>query len=148
MARQLSAVMATSDVLRKQLIETAMANGTGGAADTAILLWQPLASELIAIIGEGGFNTLYARSIYLTQAAFPWLGAGDGSQVAVFRLTDLKNSFDGQSDNEANQASQMLLLTFTDILASLIGESLTAGILSSAWGNSALDKDDVGKESP
>jgi len=34
------------------------------------------------------------------------------------------------------------LITFTDILASLIGEALTTSILRSAWGNDAPDQTD------
>jgi hypothetical protein len=42
----------------------------------------------------------------------------------------------------------MLILTFTNILASLIGEHLTNDILDSAWGNRAPGSDIAGKESP
>jgi hypothetical protein len=140
--------MSTSDVQRQQLIQTAMANCVGEVADVAVDLWQALASQLISIVGEGGFNSLYARSIYLTRAAFPWLALIDASRVNDFKFTDLKNSLERQNIVEANKASYMLLLTFTNTLASLIGESLTLNLLSSAWGVSASDMDTTGKELP
>jgi hypothetical protein len=139
--------MTTWHARRQRFIETAMAKSAGSGADVAIQLWQPLALQLIAIIGESGFNHLYARSLHLSQAAFPWLPRGDASPSADYRFTDLKVSLEGQSPSEANRASQMLLLTFTNILASLIGEGLTTGILNSAWGDDASDRDFAGKES-
>ena len=41
--------------------------------DSIILLWELIAEEIISIIGEGGFTTLYERSEFLTQKIFPWL---------------------------------------------------------------------------
>jgi len=140
--------MPTSDIRREQLIQTAMARGDGEVADTVIQLWQSLASQLISIIGEGGFNALYARSIYLTREAFPWLVSGDALCAANVQFTDLKINLEGQNAIEAHKASHMLILTFTNILASLIGEPLTIGILNSAWGGDASDKDIAGKEFP
>lgn len=132
--------MATNDAQWPQLIHRAVARSTGDAADIAIQLWQPLAFQLTLVIGEGGFNSLYARSYYLTREAFPWLMADDPDDAAYpadSRFSDLKISLEGQSASEANKASHMLLLTFTNILASLIGEPLTTSILNSAWGDDA-----------
>jgi hypothetical protein len=140
--------METNDVQRQQLIRATVAHRPGKAADVAMALWLPLESELSAIIGEGGFNSLYARSLYLIHASFPWLAAADSSRFVDFQLADLKTSLDCQSAAEASKASLMLLLTFTDILASLIGESLTNGILRSAWGGTAPATDAADKELP
>lgn len=140
--------MSISDVQRQQLIQAAMTKRTGEVADVAVDLWQTLAFQLISIVGEGGFNSLYARSIYLTHAAFPWLALVDASRTNDFQFTDLNISLKGQSVTEANKANHMLLLTFTNTLASLIGEPLTINILSSAWGDSVKDIDIAGKEFP
>ena len=138
--------MLTGNVQRQQLIHTAMMKGEGEAADIAINLWRPLASQLISIIGEGGFIALYARSVYLTQATFPWLASGEASHAADIRFNDLKINLEGQNVIDAKKASHMLFLTFTNILASLIGEPLTASILCSAWDSDASDMDIAGKE--
>ena len=139
-----------------------MAKNAGDVVDVTIQLWQALTPKLISIIGEGGFNSLYARSLYLTHADFPWLAPGESnryltdavpwlapgeSSSAVSRFTGLKFSLERQSAAEAKQASLMLLLTVTNILASLIGEPLTIGILRSAWGDDASDVNAAGKES-
>ncbi|MFD2271188.1 hypothetical protein ACFS07_08755 [Undibacterium arcticum] len=41
---------------------------------------------------------------------------------------------------KTSAANSLLLITFTDILTSLIGEQLTTNILRSAWGNDASDR--------
>ena len=52
--------------------------------------------------------------------------------------------FEGQTTAQISAANCLLLTTFTDILASLIGEELTISILRLAWGNVASDR--AGKE--
>jgi len=140
--------MSTSDVRRQQLIQAAMAKHTSEAAEVAMQLWQPLTSQLVSIIGTGGFDALYARSFYITQAMYPWMAPDNASSPADSRLIDLQNSLKGHTATEAHKASFMLILTFTNILASLIGEPLTNSILNSAWGDNAPDKDIAVKELP
>lgn len=114
-------------------------------ADAAVKLWQPLASQLIAIIGESGFRSLFARSLFLTRMVYQWLPAGNASQPADLQFIDLKASLGKRGAAEASQANGALLLTFTNTLASLIGEALTASILSSAWGIDAPTMDQTDK---
>ena len=112
--------------------------------DTAIERWEQLSTHITSIIGDGGFNSLYARSVHLTQATFPWLLAGL-QPMANQRFAALKASLQGQTTALANAANQLLLITFTGILVSLIGAHLTTRILSSAWGVAAepgINKDD------
>lgn len=113
-------------------------------ADAAISLWERLASELISIIGEGGFQSLYARSAHLTGATFPWMVLKHPGKEPDSRFADFRMSLEGRDFTEASEASIALLITFIDILALLIGEHLTTSILRSAWGDDALDID--GKE--
>ncbi len=101
-------------------------------------------TKLIAIVGEAGFNALYARSIFLSQTAFPWLAACVLPAQADDRFAELKKSLEGQAPAQASAANSLLLITFTDILVSLIGDQLTTNILHSAWGHDASDR--VGKE--
>jgi hypothetical protein len=112
--------------------------------DVTIHLWERLASELISIIGEGGFQSLYSRSIHLTNVTFPWLVLSHSSQQTDSRFAGLKISLEGRDFTEASEASIALLITFIDILALLIGEPLTTSILRSAWDDGAFDI--VGKE--
>lgn len=138
--------METGNDQRQQLIHRARTRGNGDAPDVVLQLWQPLASQLIPLIGEGGFHALFARSLYLTRATFPWLAPGDTLRAADAWFVNLRICLEAQSAIEANKASHMLLLTFTDILASLIGEALTISILRSVWGDDAPESDIAGKE--
>jgi hypothetical protein len=112
--------------------------------DTAIERWEQMAAQIISIIGEGGFTSLYARSVHLTQSTFPWLLAANFPPEAHQRFADLKASLQGQTTALAYEANQLLLITFTGILASLIGAHLTTRILHLAWGEKGsrfIDKD-------
>lgn len=127
-------LMETGNLLRHQIIESLMAQHTEKVANAAINLWEPMAAQIISIVGEGGFNSLYARSVFLTQSTFPWLATSLLSPQTDHRFAELKMSLEGQSPSQAIEANSLLLITFTDILASLIGEQLTTSILRSAWG--------------
>lgn len=131
--------MATSDVLRYQIINSLVAQHTEKVADAAIDLWAQMATQIISIIGEGGFNSLYGRSVFLTRSTFPWLAAGLLPPQADQRFAGLKMSLEGRTPAQASEANSLLLITFTDILASLIGEQLTTSILRSAWGDDASE---------
>jgi len=134
--------METGYLLRHQIIKSLMAQPTEKVADAAIDLWEPMATQIISIIGAGGFNSLYARSFFLTQSTFPWLAAGSLSPQTSHPFAELKISLERQTPVQASEANSLLLVTFTDILASLIGEDLTTSILRSAWGYDAFMKAD------
>jgi hypothetical protein len=136
--------METSDVLRHQKIKSLTAQPTEKVADAAIGLWEQLATQIISIVGEGGFDSLYARSLFLSRSTFPWLVASSGAPQIDHRFEKLKTSLAGQTPVLASEANRLLLITFTDILASLVGEQLTARILDSAWDHDAQDT--AGKE--
>jgi hypothetical protein len=136
--------METDNLQRRRIIRNLITPHTEKIADVAIILWEQMATQIILIVGEGGFNSLYARSVFLTQSTFPWLSADSPSPQTGQRFGELKKSFEGQTPVQVAEANSLLLITFTDILASLIGEQLTNSILRSAWGNDASNR--PGKE--
>jgi len=136
--------METSSLPRHQFIESLITLRTDDV-DIAIGLWEKLAGELIGIIGQGGFNSLYARCVFLSQPRFPWLIDSASLNKANQPLGELRTKFAGRTFEEISEANILLLHTFTDILVTLIGEELTTNILRSAWGNPASDQ--PGKES-
>jgi len=129
--------MEISDLLRHQIIESLAAPHTEEFAVVAIDLWEQMATQIISIIGEGGFNSLYARSVFIVQSTFPWLAGNAFLPHTEHRFAQLRKSFEAQAPSRAGAANSLLLITFTDILASLIGEELTTSILRSAWGDVA-----------
>ncbi len=134
--------MQTSDLLRHQLIKSLTAQRHDKGADAAVGLWTQMAAQLIMIIGAGGFDSLYARSVFLSQSTYPWLAADSVAPQTDQRFACLKDSLQAQSPTLAREASCLLLITFTNILASMIGEGLTARILNSAWDIEAQDTAD------
>lgn len=107
-------------------------------------MWESLTAQIVLLVGESGFDSLYARSVLLNQARFPWLSAAAPVTQADKRFTNLLARLQAQPQVIAIEANRQLLVTLTDILASLIGEPLTASILDSAWQSEAQTK--VGKE--
>ncbi len=126
--------MKTNDPQRHQIIKSLLSPLSGRIADAAVHVWEQMAIQIIFIVGEDGFNSLYARSIFLNQPTFPWLVASPLASQTDHRFAGLKTSLEGQTPAQASEANGRLLITFTDILASLIGEQFTAHILRLAWG--------------
>lgn len=136
--------MEIKDLPRHKIIIGLTAQHTEKVADTAIALWEQMATQIISIVGEGGFNSLYARSLFLTASHYPWLASGALSPQTGQRFAELKICLEGQTPAEGVAANNLLLITFTDILTSLIGEQLTMRILQSAWGHGTQNS--IGKE--
>lgn len=125
----------------QQIIANLMAQQPGNIADAARGHWEKLADEIISIVGEAGFNSLYERSVHLAQSSFPWLppSALPSQPSQASRFLELGVRLAEQTPAHAIAAHWLLLTLFTDILASLIGEQLTSSILRTAWGNIASD---------
>jgi hypothetical protein len=138
--------MTTIGPQRDQMIRKAVMRRPEAIADVSIDLWEKLACGLISIIGEGGFQSLYQRSLHLTSATFPWMESHPSSLQKDAGFADLKICLAEQDPTVAGEASTALLITFIDILALLIGELLMSSILRLAWGDDALDT--VVKELP
>lgn len=124
---------------RQQIIANLMARQHENIVDAAMAHWEKLAGEIISIVGEAGFASLYERSVHLAQSTFPWLSPGSSQPQPPnsHRFAELGMRLADQTPDHARAAHSLLLTIFTDILASLIGEQLTTSILRSAWGNLA-----------
>ncbi len=132
--------MESPALLSQQIIASLMAQQPENIADAAMVQWEKLADEIISIVGEAGFASLYERSLHLAQPTFPWLPPGSSPLQPPphsHRFVELGTRLADQTPAHACAAHSLLLTILTDILASLIGEQLTASILRSAWGNFA-----------
>ena len=127
--------MQTPENPRRQMIQDALKRQPDAAVQTIIDLWELLAPELIAIIGEGGFTPLYARSIRLACKQHAWLAQHAARPAGKERFSELRNGLQAQNPAQAIQASLDLFTIFLDVLALLIGEELTTHLLHSAWSN-------------
>lgn len=130
-------------MLRHPIIENLLAQHAEKSVEDTINSWQQIASKVISIVGEDGFNSLYERTVFLAQQTFPGLADGALSQ-ADNRFAGLKKCLQNLAPTQVTAVNKLLLVTFTDILISLIGEQLTTSILRSAFSKNASDR--VGKE--
>lgn len=106
-----------------------------GAAVFAI--WEEVDDVLTPIIGPRGVTALYYRSLHLTSARHPWLpGRQDDAAQTSLTPAALKSLLSQQDPGLAAAAGVAFLQTFHELLASLIGPSLTERLLLSAWENS------------
>lgn len=126
--------MDTSDLLRHELIKGLTTQRHEKGTDAAVDLWTQMAERLILIIGTSGFDSLYARSVFLSQTTYPWLAAGLGPPRPITGLPNWKEAFKNSRRRLRERQIVWCWSTFTNILVSMIGERLTTRILDSAWG--------------
>ena len=103
---------------------------------SSLVLWRSLALSLGKIIGDQGFESLFFRCVYQSEATFPWLV----SKVDAKAIDHLTACMAKRDPAQAEQASLELLNLFTDTLILLIGELVTNRILLAAWGKLAVDE--------
>ncbi|SDP88091.1 hypothetical protein SAMN05216303_108234 [Rhodoferax sp. OV413] len=110
----------------------------GDTPDVAAVLeavgstWQTMAAQLEPVIGVRGVSVLLNRALYLTVKSYPWL-TPTNAQEAADAMENIKLRFVGRTALEAAEGGCALLVTFTELLASLIGESLTERLLACVW---------------
>jgi hypothetical protein len=102
---------------------------TGAVAST----WKAIESALSPVIGKKGVAALYGRSLYLTLPRYPWLEAlytKDDTPMDFERLEAVlarQGAFDAAAGGGAH------LQALYELLAGLIGTSLTGQLLRAAW---------------
>lgn len=130
--------MPTPDSRRKAIRRT-LEGRAGGAPDAdavaaaTVDTWHQMADRLVPVIGARGVDVLFSRSLYLTSAAFPWLANAGDHGDSVAQLASLKARLAGREPDASAEASCALLVTFTELLTTLIGESLTGRLLGPVW---------------
>jgi hypothetical protein len=123
-------MMETTERPWRQIMEAALMRHPQAVVHNTIRLWKQLAPKLISIIGERGFNPLYARSVRLACIQYLWLA----QETTTFadsneRFSALQERLQAQDIMRAGLASMALFNIFLNELASLIGEGLTTHLL-------------------
>jgi hypothetical protein len=106
-------------------------------ADAVGAIWLEIDEVLHPIIGRRGMAALYNRSVKLTVSAYPWLGPGYQVALSAVDPTALKSALASQTPAEATAGGSALFLSFHELLASLVGSSLTDRLLRSVWNHSS-----------
>lgn len=112
-------------------------SGNGGdarsIAETTIGTWRKMSDRLAPVIGAKGVDILFRRSLQMTGITFRWLEIAedhkDNADLAASILTRLSK----RKAEAAAEAGYTLLLTFTELLATMIGKSLTKRLLLPVW---------------
>ncbi|ACU90321.1 hypothetical protein Dbac_2239 [Desulfomicrobium baculatum DSM 4028] len=95
--------------------------------------WLLMSAQLTPVIGGNGVEAILKRSVHLTSVVFPWMTIPD-AQMDIDSLPVRINALlAGREPVAAAQASSSLLITFTELLATLIGNSLTRRLLDPVW---------------
>ena len=105
---------------------------TGSAAvvaDEAVKAWAAIEGALAPIIGKGGVEALFNRSVSLVRTAYPNLAPVHESAANTTAFQSLRAALELQAPDDAAAANAALQLTFTDLLGQLIGHPLTARLL-------------------
>ncbi|MEJ1962285.1 MAG: hypothetical protein WDO56_12345 [Gammaproteobacteria bacterium] len=90
-------------------------------------------ARLAPVIGARGVDVLFRRALHLTSTAFPWLQLARDHEGGIAVLESVTMRLAGQEASSAAEASHALLVTFTELLATLIGETLTERLLGPVW---------------
>ena len=98
--------------------------------------WHDIDTTLRPILGQRGVASLYRRSIHLATAAYPWFSPLQGGMQAALDLPALESTLAAQRNVDAAAGGGDLLQAFHELLASLVGTSLTDQLLCSIWANS------------
>jgi len=123
---------------RRQQIKDLLSSLPAGEPGSALVtLLRPLRLQVASLVSEDGFNFLLERTVFLTSQSFQWINAEPASG-AERELNTLRAKLATRTHEDALAASVFLLSSFVDLVASLIGDSLTDGILRAAWGDDAL----------
>lgn len=119
------------EAIRRVLVSRAgTAPDAGMIAEATLNIWRQMAAWLAPVIGTRGVEVLFSRALQLTSRTFPCLVVtGDQGDSAVL-LASLKANLTASATNDAMEAGHALLVTFTKLLSTLIGESLTSRLLS------------------
>jgi len=97
---------------------------------------QDMDAALTPIIGQRGVAALYRRSLFLCTPDCDGLTAVLESVHSVMELAPLEQFLAGQHSADTFSASVTLLTTFNELLATLVGPSLTERLLRSVWEHS------------
>jgi len=128
---------------RREAIRKALALRHGQDADAGAIaaatldLWREVAACLTPMIGARGVDALFRRALQLTIQALPWLGRAAEEGEGGGPLASFTARLEACEPAAAAEASAALLATCADLLAAMIGPSLTGRLLEPVWGPTA-----------
>lgn len=102
-------------------------------ADLVQNLWGLLAVEIISLVGKDGYDALYSRAVFLAKKTLKESERHETSGQETPFL-DVASTYTSSAAQIRDNNTQ-LLMVFTGLLSTLIGDQLTARLLDVAWNN-------------
>ena len=92
-----------------------------------------ISEALDPVLGQTGVSALFQRSLNHTIKAHPWLEAMEQDMHAPVHVENLKAILSQQSPETAALGGTDFLMSFCQLLSSLIGPTLTEQLLQPIW---------------
>jgi hypothetical protein len=137
-------VLSTNQEGLREAIRKTLAHRAGEFRDASIVagatisIWNEIAALLEPVIGRRGVDVIFRRSLYLVSKDFALLALNDKNEDNSALLANLNARLASLYTENAAEAGYILLLTFTELLTTLIGEPLTERLLHSVWASEPL----------
>jgi hypothetical protein len=129
-------------IIRKKVAQTAgQASDANAIAAATAAQWQQISARLNPVLGTHGVDILFSRTLYLAGRSYPWLGVAGDRQLGTPSLDVIGARLGRQQAPVAAAASCEFLIIFTELLATLIGDSLTDRLLDPVWTLTASSTD-------
>jgi hypothetical protein len=125
--------------IRTTLAERAGLLGADATVEATAATWRLVAAQLAPVIGARGLEVLFGRALHMTSTTYRWLAVGEDRGGRADALPSLAECLARQDPATAAEASYTLLLTFTELLTTLIGESLTTRLLAPVFAGTAQE---------
>lgn len=122
------------ETIRRTLVHSAGdTSNAKSIAQATLSTWHQVSIRLVPVLGARGVDALFRRALHVTSKTYPWLGIDGHDEDLAILLSGLRTRVATRERIDALEACHALLLNFTDLLASLIGDSLTSRLLMTVW---------------
>jgi hypothetical protein len=124
---------------RREMIRKKLAQSAGKASDAntiavaTVAQWLQISARLTPVIGSHGLEVLFSRTLYLAGRSYSWLGVAGDRHLGAPPLDVIRARLGRQQAPVAAAASCEFMFIFTELLATLIGDSLTGRLLDPVW---------------
>jgi hypothetical protein len=108
-------------------------------ADAFVSVCRQIDALLCPVFGQRGAAALYKRSVYLVGKTHDWLADSSQSFTPPVEFTVLRSLISEQRDEAAYAGASAFLQSLYDLLAGMVGLSLTDQLLSPLWIDVAAD---------
>ena len=97
--------------------------------------YNELAEVAAPLIGQAGVEALMSRAVHLARREYPWLGSDrpDPTQHEENAFADVARCLGQAEAGSAADAAAAVFARLVGLLATLIGDRLTASLLYKAW---------------